>query len=350
MKKDQVNIDQKLLVLYLLGEISQEGRQKVESWLNSSAENRAYFDGLEKAWTSTGRIDPATVQFDAGEAWLKMVARIEQEEMGTAGDRGRKISLQTRAFRLITVAAAVLILGVLSVVFIRFLQNRQDSGPVILASSAEVLQDTLPDGSTVVLNSNTRLDISRKFALTNRTVELTGEAFFEVNPDTGKPFIIKAGLGQIRVLGTLFHVKAYPDSDLEVYVERGLVELSEVDSLTGQSLKIVLKSGERGVIRWGTREIRRAGDIIPDELFWANKKLIFLETRLSLVFDLLKKHYSAIIEVKDQAVLNCLLSATFTDESIDQILEVVAASFDLKLSRDKEKFIFNGKGCGHESE
>jgi len=243
-----------------------------------------------------------------------------------------------------------LILGVLSVVFIRFLQNRQDSGPVILASSAEVLQDTLPDGSTVVLNSNTRLDVSRKFALTNRSVELTGEAFFEVNPDTGKPFIIKAGLGQIRVLGTLFHVKAYPDSDLEVYVERGLVELSEVDSLTGQSLKIVLKSGERGVIRWGTREIRRAGDIIPDELFWANKKLIFLETRLSLVFDLLKKHYSAIIEVKDQAVLNCLLSATFTDESIDQILEVVAASFDLKLSRDKEKFIFNGKGCGHESE
>ncbi|MCX6227464.1 MAG: DUF4974 domain-containing protein, partial [Bacteroidia bacterium] len=107
---------------------------------------------------------------------------------------------------------------------------------------------------------------------------------------------------------------------------------------------------ERGLIRHGTHEISKPAEIDPDELFWANKKLIFQETKLSLVFDLLQKHYDADIKVKDTAILKCMLSATFTNESIDQILKVVAASFDLKLSRNGKMFIINGKGCSNEVE
>jgi ferric-dicitrate binding protein FerR (iron transport regulator) len=350
MKSDPENIDQKLLVLYLLGEISQEGRQKVESWLNSSGENRAYFESMEKTWIATGRIDPVWVQFDSGKAWAKMLERIEQDEGGINKSRGRGIAFQTRANRFVMLAAAVLMLGIVSVVLTLVLRNRVDSGPVILASSSEVVQDTLSDGSSVVLNSDTKLIIPKKFAEATRTVELTGEAFFEVTPDSLKPFIVKAGPGQIKVLGTSFHVKAYPGSDLDVYVETGRVELSAPDSITGDTLRILLKAGERGMIGFTSGEIRKAGDMIPDELFWVNKKLIFQETKLSLVFDLLRKHYNADIEVKEDAVLNCLLSATFTDESIGQILEVVAASFELKVSRDEDKYIINGKGCGHEDE
>jgi len=348
MKSDPEHIDQKLLVLYLLGEISQEGRQKVESWLNSSEGNRAYFESFEKAWTAAGRIDPASVQFDTGKAWTLMIQRIEQDERDAVRPRGREISLRTRTSRVVMLAAAILVLGIVSVVFTRILQNRPDS--VILASSEEVVQDTLSDGSSVVLNSDTRLVVPGKFAQASRTVELTGEAFFEVKPDVEKPFIVRAGSGQIKVMGTSFHVKAYPGSDLDVYVETGRVELSALDSISGDTLKIVLKAGERGTIGWVTGEIRRAGDMVPDELFWVNRKLIFQETRLSLVFDLLRKHYKADIGVKESAILDCMLSATFTDESIGQILEVVAASFELTVSREKEKYIINGKGCGHENE
>ncbi|MFH0761638.1 MAG: FecR domain-containing protein [Bacteroidota bacterium] len=348
MKKDQVHIDQKLLVLYLLGEISQEGRQKVESWLNSSEKNRTFFEGLEKTWAATGTIDPASVHFDAGKAWTRMVQRIEQDESRVVKSHGKEISLRARTNRFVMLAAAILVLGIISVVFTRILQNRPDS--ITLASFAEVVQDTLPDGSSVVLNSDTKLVIPKKFAKTSRTVELTGEAFFEVKPDIERAFIVRVASGQIKVLGTSFHVKAYPGSDLDVYVETGHVELSAVDSITGDTVRIVLNAGERGMIGYATGEIRKAGDMVPDELFWVNKKLIFQETRLSLVFDLLRKHYKADIEVKEAAVLDCMLSATFTDESIGQILEVVAATFDLKLSRDKEKYIINGKGCGHENE
>jgi len=360
MKKDQPNIDQKLLVLYLLDEISQQGRRVVEAWLKSSGENRKYFESLEKTWVETGKIDPATVAFDTNKAWARMVGRIGRDVKVVKGVKDvtgvknvkndKKDRFQQRTMRFFMAAAAVLVLGVVSVVFIRFMQYRQDSGPVTLASYAEPVQDTLNDGSTVVLNSDTRLTIPKKFAQTSRTVELKGEAFFQVQPDAERPFIIHAGLGQIKVLGTSFQVQAYPGSDLEVYVESGRVELSAFDSIHGKSPKIVLRAGERGMIRLGSHEIIKTGEIGPDELFWVNRKLIFQETKLSLVFNLLKKHYAADIEVKDASILNCLLSATFTDESIGQILKVVAASFDLKLSRNGEKFIINGKGCSNEDE
>ncbi len=348
MKNDPAHIDHKLLVLYLLGEISQEGSQAVESWLHASERNRAYFESFEKSWMAAGGIDPASVQFDADRAWIQMAQKIEQDKYSGGRPHGREISLRSRTSRVAMLAAAILVLGILSVVFTRILINRPDS--IILASSAEVVQDTLSDGSAVILNTDTRLVISNKFAKENRTVDLNGEAFFEVKPDAQKPFIVQTETGQIRVVGTSFHVKAYAGSDLEVFVETGRVELSVRDSISGDTLKVVLKAGERGMIGWGTGEIRKAGYMVPDELFWVNKKLIFQETKLSLVFDLLRKHYEADIEVKEQAVLDCMLSATFTNESIGQILEVVAASFELTLDRDKEKYIINGKGCGHENE
>lgn len=352
MKRDQSNIDQKLLVLYLVDEISPEDRHKVEAWLKSSEANQTFFESLERTWTATGKIDPASVSFDTGRAWDKMQRRIYEEVQYTPSRSGdpRFTLLKRRTVRLFIAAAAVLMLGVVSVVFTRYLQNRSDGGTLTLASSAVPVQDTLSDGSTIVLNTDTRLKVPKKFAQNNRTVELSGEAFFQVQHDAGKPFIIHAGLGQIKVLGTSFQVKAYPGSDLEVYVESGRVELSTIDSISGDPVKTVLKAGERGMIRTGSNEITKPAEIGADELFWANKKLIFQETKLSLVFELLKKHYDAIIEIKDAAILNCLLTATFTDESIGQILEVVTVSFDLKLSRDEEKFIINGKGCGNEME
>jgi len=351
MKKDLPNINKKLLVLYLLDEISQQGRREVEAWLTSSEENRKYFESLEKTWDKTGKIDPASVAFDTNRAWARMVGRIGRDVKSVKNVKNdKKERLQRRTVRFFIAAAAILILGLVSVVFVRFLQNRPDSGPVTLASYAEPVQDTLTDGSTVMLNTDTRLILPKKFAQNNRTVELRGEAFFQVQQDIAKPFIIRAGLGQIKVLGTSFQVKAYPGSDLEVYVESGRVELSSVDSIHGEASKIILKAGERGIIRLGSHEIIKPGEIGPDELFWVNRKLIFQETKLSLVFDLLKKHYTADIEVKDGAILNCLLSATFTDESIDQILEIVAATFELKIINERGKFIINGKGCSNEGE
>ena len=92
----------------------------------------------------------------------------------------------------------------------------------------------------------------------------------------------------------------------------------------------------------------KAEMIRPDDLFWANKKLIFDETRLSLVFELLRKHYKSEIEVEKESINSCLLTATFEDEDIEQILTIIGVSFGLTIEKDQDKFIIKGEGCNNE--
>jgi ferric-dicitrate binding protein FerR (iron transport regulator) len=149
------------------------------------------------------------------------------------------------------------------------------------------------------------------------------------------------------VLGTSFQVKNFPETDLEVFVEEGTVELSSVAG-GDEGKSLTLTKGERGLIKYPSGDLVRAEMIQPDDLFWANKKLIFEETRLSLVFELLRKHYKSVIEVGNEGINSCMLSATFEDEEIDQILNVIGVSFGLTIEKDQDKFIIKGEGCDNE--
>ena len=75
---------------------------------------------------------------------------------------------------------------------------------------------TLSDGTRVWLNAASSLTYPEIFQDRERVVELTGEAFFEVKPDTALPFIVKTQGMRVKVLGTTFNVKAYPD-ELKLY-------------------------------------------------------------------------------------------------------------------------------------
>ncbi len=348
MKKDQNDIDQRKLVLYILDEISEAGRHEVEAWLNESQENRRVFDALNKTWLETGRVDNFPRQIDVDDVWNSFSQRLETESSREALSVSRTRRNNRRILRIISAAAAVVILTLVSVTMIRNLQFRTDRTLVRLASQEEVLRDTLTDGSAIFLNKNSTLKIASGFDKKKRRVELAGEAFFDVASDSTKPFVVEAGLGQIRVLGTSFQVKAYPSSNLEVFVEEGRVELTGHNNSGGESMKVILKAGERGIIRYPDGEVLSGDDLKPDDLFWANRKLIFEETKLSLVFDLLKKHYKSQIEIKNENILACLLSATFNNETDEQILAVIAISFDLSIVKEEGKFVISGKGCDNE--
>ena len=319
MRKRPSDIEQRKLLLSLLEEMPEPNRPEVEEWMDRYAQN-----------------------FDAEEAWKKFSGRIGEERGGLRGG-GRVWVL-----RGLGAAAAVLMLGLFTVVIARYLKDLSDSKPVIMAATTIVKQDTLSDGSTIVLNTNSTLTYPKNFAESNRLVELVGEAFFDVRSDSAKPFIIQAGTARIRVLGTSFHVRAYPGTDLKVYVESGRVELIYADSASHETTQRVLLPGEKGRINHATHTLTLSAEIDPDELFWVNRKLIFRQTNLEVVFDLLKTHYNARIIVKNEQILSCLLSATFNNEAIGQILEVIAASFELDIDKIGETFIITGNGCHHE--
>ena len=107
----------------------------------------------------------------------------------------------------------------------------------------------LADSSRVWLNAETRLRYPVTFAGTERRVELTGEAYFEVSKDATRPFIVRANGVDVRVLGTVFNVNAYPESS---HVRTTLVE-GKVETRCGGE-RIVMKPGTQVAYDKATRQ------------------------------------------------------------------------------------------------
>lgn len=97
----------------------------------------------------------------------------------------------------------------------------------------------LSDGTTVWLNSNSSLKYPNRFSKRERKVELTGEAFFDVERNEEIPFVVEAGECEIRVVGTKFNVFAYDSDCVRTDLVEGVVQISVADSV-----KVVLKQNE----------------------------------------------------------------------------------------------------------
>jgi ferric-dicitrate binding protein FerR (iron transport regulator) len=87
----------------------------------------------------------------------------------------------------------------------------------------------------------------------------------------------------------------------------------------------------------------------PDDLFWFDHSLEFNRTPLSSVFGLLERYYPVTIKVSNENINNCLLTASFADDPIDRILNVIAESFDLKVISTNQTYLLTGNGCADES-
>jgi transmembrane sensor len=334
MKDTYPPFEESLLLKYLLGQTGEEERSRIEEWLFAGKENRLWLDQLEKVWVESGQLKPEPVAVDVDAAWGTMLDRIS----------GTERSAQTRSLRYVWTAAAILLVSF----GIYFAAKTYLVPPKMmeLTTAGQIMKDTLPDGSRISLNRNTRLSFPEPFDRKKREVKLTGEAYFEVSHDPAKPFIVEAGKARVRVFGTSFNVKAYTGSGVEVSVEQGLVMLFTVNPSTRDTLSLMLPAGTRGLLPEGSMQPVLAEESQPDRLFWLDRTLEFRQTELSEVFNVISGHFGVGISATDPAILRCRLSATFRDESLQTILEVIATSFELRLKNEGKNWLFDGKGCG----
>lgn len=338
MNKSSGHIDDKLLLRFLLGEASRDEMQQVQEWLELSDENQKTLDKYETVWAEARKLTPNPVAVDTPSVWKKMSYRIdryEEEQKST-----KTISLKSR-FTLISSGIAAAIVVLFGVYQLLIKQPQQ----LMVVSAEEVLREMLPDGSNITLNSNSNITYPEKFAKNERRVKLNGEAYFEVEHNPEQPFIIEAEDAFVKVLGTSFNVKAYENSEIEVIVTEGLVQLFTVDSETMDTTSILLKAGEKGRISNEKRKPIYVAESIPDELFWMDYTLIFTDIDLKKVFGLLENYYNIKIEVSDERIYECRLSTTFSNNSIDDIIEVIAATFELEYTKENNTFTIKGDGC-----
>lgn len=145
----------------------------------------------------------------------------------------------------------------------------------------------LDDGSTVWLNAGSQLRYPTQFGADNREVELLGEAYFEVSPNPSKPFLVHANDQQIKVLGTGFNIRAYPDNPTRTTLAHGKVRIDQKNATTGYS--VTLKPGEQVVSAPSGLQHQIAD--VEQIIAWKNGVFSFKKSNLQAITTELERWY-----------------------------------------------------------
>lgn len=211
----------------------------------------------------------------------------------------------------------------------------------LLIADATAVQDTLPDGSTAFLNKKSSITYEYNPHQKTRKVKLKGEGFFEVKHEEEKPFVVEAQEVLIRDIGTAFNVKAYPNSDTVVVT----VKTGEVQIYTLNNEGISLKMGEAGIYRKSLHEFSRLVKPDTNALSYKTGVLSFNNTDLKTVVSKINEVYNSKIRLENPALATCRITVNFHNEPLDTVVDVIAETLKLTVTRKSKEILLNGPGC-----
>ena len=284
---------------------------------DSFEELKAY---LEKYWEEEQHSNPV-IQSEDPQILLKIQQQILKQTMKKHQGTSRKLMLYFSKI------AAVLIIPVLLAGIYFYIQwQKKDLQEEVYAEiycpPGTRSRFNLPDGSTGWLNSDSYLKYPVRFQ-GNRTVELSGEAFFNVAKNRNSPFRVHAEGLQVEALGTQFNVMAYPDwPRTEVSLEEGSVKVSKA----GTNLNEILVPNQRLVFsRAGGTVAVNSGDT-GYFTSWKDGYLVFRNVPLEEVAVRLSRWYNSEITILDSRLKSVPFRATFRNESLERVLSLLAIS------------------------
>ena len=271
---------EQLLQRYIRGEVSEEERLKVASWLDESPENMREFLALRKLY------DLSLWQSDTNE----------------------KYSVRKRHFSI----------------------PQMQTIHVPAGQRAEV---TLADGTHVWLNSRSTLKFSEQFSANTRNVELDGEGYFSVQHNEKSPFTVQTPKYTIQVLGTEFNVKAYHNSPLfETALIKGSVEITSPE--LSQSLR--LKPDEIAVANNGRLETSHISDY--NYFKWKEGLFCFENESIQDLIDKLQLYYDIQIDVQRPSLLQYRYSGKFRiKDGVEHVLKVLQLKHKFTYTKNEEE-------------
>ncbi|HKZ37912.1 MAG TPA: FecR domain-containing protein [Chryseolinea sp.] len=204
----------------------------------------------------------------------------------------------------------------------------------------------LPDETKVWLNADSRLTYASDFmAGEDRQVYLEGEAFFDVTPDASRPFIVSTSGIAVKVLGTAFNVKSYPnDQKIQTTVVRGKVSVESTGKKNGQL--VMLSPNQRAVFTKESEKIVREEKVDSEEdTLWKDGWIIFDDKPFGYIIETLERWYNVKIIMEDSYSLTCTFSAKFKDKSLEEVLDIFKNTESINYTIDGSKVSITGRLC-----
>jgi ferric-dicitrate binding protein FerR (iron transport regulator) len=268
-------------------------------------------------------------EIDVDKAWNKVYSRLSENGLKLSESPVRISFMRTTLFK---IAASILLLVSLGTAAVYMNNSGYFSKKitVIAGNDEKNIKISLPDGSKIYLNRNSRFSYRKNFGEHRRDVKLAGEAFFEISPDISKPFFIDAGKASVKVVGTSFNVITdNPESAVEVFVKTGKVLVSDN---TGDK-SIQLEPGYVGTV--STARAEKAINTNQNYMSWKTGHLEYSGQKLSIVFSDLKRVYNMDIVADDSLILEYPWNFVPADNSsAETIIRLICTSFNLSYTKD----------------
>lgn len=290
--QDKDILFENLMNEYIAGSITDENKGILFSLVEKSELYRKQYDEMVKLYALL-HVPAFEAQKDSKYTNLK-----ERLHVSSGMTVGRKWVIYAR-----NVAAVILLMVTVSLGSIFTYEELDNSGDMLynettvpLGSQTKIL---LPDGSTAVLNSGSILKYPLSYGKKERNVYLVGEGYFEVAKNKEKVFQVHAGDMKVKVTGTVFNVRSYPeDPATEVSLINGGVDVF------ANNKQVRLKPDEKAVYN------RKTGDLYSEttdshkSALWTTGRLSFVNVSFLDILKDIERKYNVKIWVESDKVAN----------------------------------------------
>ncbi len=355
-----------IIVSLLSGTASETEADQLRQWIDESPENKV----LWKQYRATHHLLQAysrKERYAPSKAWKKIQPLLEDVQ---TMPKIRQADFTKWFYRI----AAIVVLAFSAGMMAMYYSIKAEKIPVEISetnytvpygSKAKVV---LPDNSTVWVNAGSVLRYNTDFNQSDRSVYIEGEAYFQVAKNPDKPFYVKTSAITLKVLGTSFNLKAYPDeANIETTVESGTVQM--ISNIKGQHLgDIVLTAGQKVMIvkempsvgtktgaiqsntaippAVGSNNLPTTGSIqktivskdVDTELYtsWKDKRWLIEKESLESLAIKLERRYNVNITFTDDQLKEYSFSGILEDETLEQVLEAIklSAPINYKLNHN----------------
>jgi ferric-dicitrate binding protein FerR (iron transport regulator) len=202
----------------------------------------------------------------------------------------------------------------------------------------------LRDGTTVLMNADSKLTFPTTFAGKQRVVKLVGEAYFKVSKDAKHPFIVQTEKVMTRVLGTEFNLRAYPAADTHVTLITGSVIVNN----RSNNRQVKLVPGQDATLRNGQDFDVTVVDT-DYYIQWKDGYFYFDNLPLVEVMKELGRWYNVDVEIRDNSLMSYRLHFIAERQaSIDKVVENLNEFGYLSVMRKGQKIIISKKSLPNE--
>lgn len=315
---------------YIQNKANQEEVRRLSIWIKKNQEISLWLEQQIMA-------SPSTIDSEVRMRILRNIETAIGSEKKADDHKQNKIRFQLNKWMRM---AAMIILPLLTAggVYFYMSRNESSSAPLVIAvERGQKANITLPDGSKVWLNSQSKLTYSANFNLRKRELQLDGEAYFEVAHNPNKPFIVQSNDITVEALGTAFGMKAYnEDKQISSILMRGKVRV------TTPAGGVILMPNDRIMYDKTTRkQIKNTVTNATDFTGWIHNELRFENESLGDIAKTIQRIYNVNIVFSTVKLKNQRYTGSINNNSLESVLNIISLTSPVLFQINNQQVTFS---------